>query len=87
MIGASHPFQRRSLNALDENGNEGCAFCGRPRSVHPDDKADGSNLKLLADLILGQETGIADGSLIAAGGYVWPNPRAGTVPSSEETRP
>lgn len=26
MIGASRPFSRRTLNALDENGNEGCAF-------------------------------------------------------------
>jgi hypothetical protein len=41
-------------------------------------------LRLLAGLILGQETGIADGSLIAAGGYVWPDPRAGIVPSFEE---
>ncbi len=35
MIAATHPFQKRSLNALDENGNEGCASCGRPRDVHP----------------------------------------------------
>lgn len=35
MIMASHSFNRRSLNVLDENGNEGCATCGRPRSVHP----------------------------------------------------
>ena len=35
MIAANHQFQQRSLNALDENGNEGCAFCGRPRDVHP----------------------------------------------------
>lgn len=46
--------------------------------------ADLEALRLLADLILGQETGIGDGSLVAAGGYVWPNPRAGTVPSFEE---
>lgn len=46
--------------------------------------ADLEALRLLADLILGQETGIADGSLIAAGGYVFPSPRAGTVPSFEE---
>lgn len=36
MIGASHPFGRRTLNALDENGNEGCSVCGRPRDVHPE---------------------------------------------------
>jgi hypothetical protein len=41
-------------------------------------------LRLLADLILAQEQGIADGSLIKAGGYVFPGPRAGTVPSFEE---
>jgi len=35
MIGANHPFQVRSLNALDENGNEGCASCGRTRDAHP----------------------------------------------------
>ena len=34
-IMASHAFARRQLNALDENGNEGCAVCGRTRSVHP----------------------------------------------------
>jgi hypothetical protein len=36
MIGASHPFAVRSLNVRDENGLEGCATCGRPRSVHPE---------------------------------------------------
>lgn len=46
--------------------------------------ADLEALRLLADLILGQETGIGDGSLVAAGGYVFPSPRAGTVPSFEE---
>lgn len=46
--------------------------------------ADLEALRLLADLILAQEAGIVDGSLVAAGGYVWPNPRAGTVPSFEE---
>jgi hypothetical protein len=35
MIGANHPFQQRSLNVLDEDGNEGCASCGRPHGVHP----------------------------------------------------
>lgn len=35
MIGANHPFAKRTLNALDENGNEGCAVCGRLRSAHP----------------------------------------------------
>ena len=33
---ATHPFALRTLNALDENGNEGCAACGRPRSAHRD---------------------------------------------------
>lgn len=41
-------------------------------------------LRLLADLILAQEVGIVDGSLVAVGGYVFPSPRAGTVPSFEE---
>lgn len=45
---------------------------------------DLESLRLLADLILAQETGIGDGSLIAVGGYVWPSPRAGTVPSFTE---
>lgn len=36
MIWANHPFRKRQLNVLDENGNEGCATCGRPRSVHRD---------------------------------------------------
>lgn len=31
---AIHPFQQRSLNPLDEDGNEGCARCGRPRDAH-----------------------------------------------------
>lgn len=35
MILATHPFRRRSLNGLDENGNEGCATCGRRRGMHP----------------------------------------------------
>lgn len=35
MILAPHPFRRRSLNVLDENGNEGCAQCGRPPVAHP----------------------------------------------------
>lgn len=34
---ANHPFARRSLNVLDENGQEGCAVCGRTRGVHPSD--------------------------------------------------
>jgi hypothetical protein len=34
MILATHPFARRSLNPLDENGNIGCAVCGRPPSAH-----------------------------------------------------
>jgi hypothetical protein len=38
VIVATHRFQKRSLNFLDENGNEGCAFCGRPRAVHPEGK-------------------------------------------------
>lgn len=33
---ANHPFSQRTLNALDENGNEGCSVCGRPRDMHPD---------------------------------------------------
>jgi hypothetical protein len=36
MIWANHSFAKRGLNVLDENGNEGCAHCGRPRDVHPD---------------------------------------------------
>lgn len=39
MIIASHQFQRRTLNVRDENGNEGCASCGRPRDAHPADHA------------------------------------------------
>lgn len=35
MITANHPFAVRSLNVWDENGLEGCATCGRARSVHP----------------------------------------------------
>lgn len=35
MIIASHQFQKRGLNVRDENGNEGCASCGRPRDAHP----------------------------------------------------
>ena len=31
---ATHPFARRGLNPLDENGNIGCAVCGRPPSAH-----------------------------------------------------
>jgi hypothetical protein len=34
-IYAPHPFAKRTLNPLDEWGNEGCGICGRPRSVHP----------------------------------------------------
>ena len=34
-IMANHPFALRSLNVRDENGNEGCAVCGRTRTVHP----------------------------------------------------
>lgn len=34
VIWALHPFIKRALNFRDENGNEGCAECGRPRSVH-----------------------------------------------------
>jgi ribosomal protein S14 len=36
---AAHPFARRQLNVLDENGNERCAICGRPRSVHREQEA------------------------------------------------
>jgi hypothetical protein len=35
VIAANHPFAQRALNARDENGLEGCATCGRPRSAHP----------------------------------------------------
>jgi Asp-tRNA(Asn)/Glu-tRNA(Gln) amidotransferase A subunit family amidase len=45
---------------------------------------DPEALTLLAELILSQEAGIVDGSLIAAGGYAWPRPQAGTVPSFGE---
>lgn len=31
---ANHPFAKRQLNPLDENGQEGCAICGRPRGFH-----------------------------------------------------
>ena len=43
MILATHRFQRRGLNALDENGNEGCAACGRPRGAHPEGDGDGAD--------------------------------------------
>jgi len=36
MIKAGHPFAKRQLNVLDENGLERCALCGRPRGVHPE---------------------------------------------------
>ena len=39
--------------------------------------ADLEALRLLADLILAQEEGIADGSLVAVGGYVYPAAQAG----------
>lgn len=39
MIKANHPFNKRQLNVLVD-GIEGCATCGRPRSVHPDALAD-----------------------------------------------
>jgi hypothetical protein len=32
---ANHPFAKRELNVRDENGNEGCAICGRSRDQHP----------------------------------------------------
>lgn len=31
---ANHPFHKRGLNVLDENGQEGCVTCGRPRRDH-----------------------------------------------------
>jgi hypothetical protein len=34
VILANHPFAERTLNPVDENGNRGCAICGRPPSVH-----------------------------------------------------
>ena len=34
VIWALHPFIVRQLNVRDENGNEGCAECGRTRAVH-----------------------------------------------------
>lgn len=34
-IMATHPFLKRQLNVRDEDGNYGCAHCGRPESVHP----------------------------------------------------
>ncbi len=37
---ANHPFARRSLNPLDENGQPGCAVCGRPPSAHNDNPDD-----------------------------------------------
>jgi hypothetical protein len=44
VILAPHPFRRRQLNGHDENGNEGCATCGRTRGAHP--VADGGLLDL-----------------------------------------
>lgn len=35
-IWATHPFARRTLNPLNENGEQCCAFCGRPFSFHRD---------------------------------------------------
>ena len=37
---ANHSFAKRSLNVRDENGNEGCAICGRPRGAHPPDNQE-----------------------------------------------
>jgi hypothetical protein len=39
-VWANHPFRKRALNFLDENGNEGCAICGRVRAVHRDQQSD-----------------------------------------------
>lgn len=41
-------------------------------------------LTQLAELILAQEAGIADGSLVDVGGYLYPALEAGTVPSFGE---
>ena len=41
---ANHAFAKRSLNVRDENGNEGCAICGRPRGAHPPDNQEGNTL-------------------------------------------
>lgn len=45
---ANHPFAKRTLNAIDENGNEGCGVCGRPRSAHqlaaPSDDQEGKEV-------------------------------------------
>lgn len=35
---SGHPFRKRALNVLDENGNEGCAQCGHPPQAHSDRK-------------------------------------------------
>jgi hypothetical protein len=35
-IWATHLFAVRQLNVRDENGHEGCAHCGRPRTAHRD---------------------------------------------------
>lgn len=41
-MNANHPFSRRGLNPLDENGQPGCAVCGRPPGAHTltTDRAD-----------------------------------------------
>lgn len=55
MIWATHPFAKRGLNPRDENGNFGCAVCGRPASVHretelPKDVRDRLTASLPSDL-------------------------------------
>lgn len=61
MIIATHPFRRRQLNVLDENGNEGCAFCGRRRGAHRAEPVDADLLDLahvrLRDLLDGGSGG------------------------------
>jgi hypothetical protein len=65
-IGADHPFAHRSLNALDESGLEGCATCGRPRSVHPGTEVEQRRAEVPAVPFSGQRR---------TGGYGYPSSR------------
>lgn len=40
MIYANHPFAVRGFNPRDENGNHGCAVCGRARAFHRDEEPE-----------------------------------------------
>jgi len=62
---ANHPFAHRSLNPLDENGQPGCAVCGRPPSAHNSaiesaiESAGDGIKRLQADLALSQQRALA----------------------------